>query len=132
MLEHVEAVRAVAAQFRCERPLLDRMSVRLEESRIHLDRRTDAERGLHQITGGQTLECAEVARALRGGLLKAFDGALGAFLRTAAREVPAFAHQLVGSGDDEAVAHLGSVDDPATVFTEHFLDLADGDVNGMS
>ena len=63
--------------------------------------------------------------------MKAFDGPLGAFLRAAAREVPALANELVRGRHFQAVPHLGPVDDPSTVFAKGLLHLTDGHINGM-
>jgi hypothetical protein len=132
MLEHVQAVGTIAAQFRREPTLFDGAGMRVEKSRIHADGRVDAERRLHQVTGGQPFEGTEIAGALRRRLLKTLDGALCAFLGAAVGEVPALADELVRGRHFQAVPHLGAMDDPAAVFAEDLFHFPEGDVDRVT
>ena len=118
VLEHVQAVRAIAAQLGSQAAGVHRALVRLEELGVDVARRAHAERREHQVARGQALPGAEVGGALARRALEAVDGAIGALARAPVPEVPARANQLLGRGNLEAVADLRPMRDPAAVFAE--------------
>ncbi len=132
MLEQVQTVCPVAAQFRTQSAQRDGALVRFEELGIHLGRRPHAEDRQHQVARGQTVVGAEVAGAVRRRVFEATDRQLRALARPAIPEVPALSDQLLRGGQLQAVARLGPVGDPAAILAQALLHLADGHVHGVA
>ena len=131
MLEHVQAVRAIASQLGSEAAGVHGPRVRLEKLAVDVSRRAHAERREHQVAGGQSFEGAKVGGAFPRRALEAVDRAIGAVARAPVPVVPSGANQLFRCGNLEAVAHLRPVRDPAAVLAQALADFADRDVDGM-
>ena len=132
VLEHVQPVRAIAAELGSQPAGVNGALVCFEKLGVDVARGAHAERREHQVARGHAFPCPEVRAALAGRALEAVDGAIGALTRAAVPVVPAGANQFLGRGNLEAVADLGTMGDPATVFAEALPHLADRDVHRVT
>ena len=131
LFEHVDAERAVAAQFGAEAARRGGLLVRLEKARIHLQRTPHTEDGQREVRRREALEGAEIGRTLGDRALERIDGPFASGAGALAPEVPSLAHEFVRPRHFQGVAELRPMDDPAAVLTEVAPHVADRDVDGM-